>query len=190
MKEDYEIIEFKNLTEWREWLSENHSAIDGVWLRLYKKGIGIESVSHAGALDQALCFGWIDGLRKGYDDQSFLQKFTPRRRNSLWSKRNIEHIERLTRSGLMMEAGLAEVERAKEDGRWQKAYDSFRSMTVPEDLSLELEKRPRAKVFFESLNKTNKYAVLWRLQTAKTIATRQRRLDKVLSMLEAGEKFH
>lgn len=124
MKSDYEITAFKDSTIWRHWLDENHAKADGVWLRLYKKASGVPTVSYAEALDEALCYGWIDGQKKSYDEVSFLQKFTPRRPKSMWSKRNIKHVARLTEQGLMMPAGILEVERAKEDGRWAAAYDT------------------------------------------------------------------
>lgn len=190
MKADYEIIEFRNSAKWRQWLTKHHDDTDGVWVRMYKKASGIPTVTHAEALDEALCFGWIDGQRKSFDELSYLQKFTPRRKGSLWSKRNIEYVARLTKAGLMTPAGLAEVERAKQDGRWAAAYDKPSEMRVPDTFLAELQKHPKAAEFFETLNKANKYAIAWRLQTAKTDATRQKRQDKILSMLEAGKKLY
>ncbi len=190
MKPEYQVIAFKNSAEWRQWLTEHHAVTDGLWLRLYKKASGTPSVTYAEALDQALCFGWIDGQKNKYDELSFIQKFTPRRQRSMWSKRNIEHIQRLTDAGLMMPAGLAEVERAKQDGRWGAAYDKPSEMVAPESFLSELAKYPKAKVFYETLNKTNTYAIAWRLQTARTEETRKRRQDKILAMLKAGEKMH
>ena len=169
-------------------MGEHCADVNGIWMRLYKKGSGVASVTYAEALDQALCFGWIDGQKNSYDELSFLQKFTPRRKASMWSKLNISHIERLTNAGLMMPSGFYEVERAKQDGRWAAAYDKPSEMVVPDDFLKELEKHPRAKAFFETLNKSNKYAIAWRLQTAKTEATKQRRQEKILATLERGEK--
>jgi uncharacterized protein YdeI (YjbR/CyaY-like superfamily) len=189
MKPEYEIIPFEDSKAWRKWLVAHGQSVDGVWMRLYKKASGVQSVTYAEALDEALCFGWIDGQKKNYDELSFLQKFTPRRKRSMWSKRNIEHIERLTKAGLMTPAGEAEVQNAKADGRWEAAYDKPSEMVVPEYFLQALEKSPKAKAFFETLNKTNTYAIAWRLQTAKTEATRARRQEKILAMLEAGEKF-
>lgn len=189
MKAEYQIIEFENAADWRQWLGEHYRDTDGIWIRFYKKASGVPSVTYAEALDGALCFGWIDGQAKRYDEPSYLQKFTPRRARSLWSKRNIEYVARLTEVGLMMPAGLAEVERAKADGRWEAAYDKPSEMTIPDDFLAELDKRPTAKAFFETLNKSNKYAIGWRLQTAKTPETRNRRQVKILAMLEAGEKL-
>lgn len=187
---DYEIIEFKDAVMCRKWLDAHHDDTKGVWMRLYKKASGVSTVTHAQALDIALCYGWIDGQRKGYDDVSFLQKFTPRRSKSLWSKRNIEYVERLTAAGLMMPSGLAQVERAQSDGRWAAAYDKAVDMKIPEDFLAELHKNPKAEEFFQTLNKTNLFAIGWRLQTSKTEETRLRRQTKIISMLELGEKFH
>ncbi len=186
----YEVISFVDQTAFRAWLTKNGSAIQGVWLRMYKKASGMPSINYAEALDEALCFGWIDGQKKSYDEVSFLQKFTPRRTRSMWSKRNIEHIARLTSAGLMTEAGVREVERAQADGRWAAAYDAPSAMQVPDYFLEELHKHPKAEAFFEGLNKTNTYAIAWRLQTAKTDATRLKRTDLFIAMLEAGEKPH
>lgn len=183
MKPDYEILPFKDSKQWRRWLEINHDTTDGVWIKIYKKATGIETIDHTGALDDALCYGWIDGQRKGNDEESFLQKFTPRRKASLWSKRNIEHIERLTAAGLMTPAGQDEVDRAKADGRWDRAYDAPSEMTIPEDFLEELKKYPRATKYFATLNKTNCFAIGWRLQTAKKEDTRKRRMGKIIEML-------
>lgn len=187
---DYEIVEFSNQASFRAWLKLNSTETPGAWLRIYKKASGIATVSYAEALDEALCFGWIDGQKKSYDDTSFLQKFTPRRQKSLWSKRNIEHIERLTNAGLMTDLGVREVERAKSDGRWKAAYDTFANMQVPEDFLVLLRSHPKAEAFFHTLNKTNTYAIAWRLQTAKTDAIRIKRTEKIIATLEAGQKLH
>lgn len=190
MKPDYEIIPFKDAATWRRWLDENHAKIEGVWLRLYKKASGVPTVTYAEALDEALCYGWIDGQKKSYDEVSYLQKFTPRRPRSMWSKRNIEHINRLQNAGLMMPAGLLEVEKAQADERWEAAYDAPSNMEVPDYFLEALRRHPKAELFYSQLNKTNKYAIAWRLQNAKTEATRLRRTEKFIAMLEAGEKIH
>jgi uncharacterized protein YdeI (YjbR/CyaY-like superfamily) len=187
---EYPELFFETPAEWRDWLEINHTIEKGVWLRFYKKGSGIASLNYAGALDEALCFGWIDGQSKSLDENSYLQKFTPRRAKSIWSKRNIEHIARLIQEGKMKPSGLKEAEAAKTDGRWQKAYDSPANMTVPEDFLRELSKDKKAFVFFETLNKTNTYAIAWRLQTAKKQETRERRIKTIIEMLSRGEKFH
>ncbi len=187
MKPEYEIRPFENANKWRRWLEMNYETTDGVWIQLYKKASGIESVTYAEALDEALCYGWIDGQRKSHDDVSFLQKFTPRRKKSLWSKRNIEYVARLTDAGKMMPAGEREVERARTDGRWDAAYDKPTDMVAPDDLLTRLENHPEAKAYFATLNKTSRYHIGWQLQTAKTDATRQRRLDKIIANLEIGQ---
>lgn len=187
---DYEIITCSSQADFRKWLELNGQTADGIWLRIYKKVSGTATVTYAEAVDEALCYGWIDGLKKSYDEVSYIQKFTPRRPKSLWSKRNIEHIERLTKAGLMTEAGLLEVEKAQADGRWAAAYDAYTDMKVPDFFLTELRKNPKAEAFFNELNKTNKYAIAWRLQTAKTEATRLRRAEKIIAMLEAGQKIH
>lgn len=187
---DIPIISFKSAKDWGSWLAENHATSNGIWLRIFKKDSGKETVTYAQALDEALCCGWIDGQTQKYDEESWLQKFTPRRARSVWSKRNTEHITRLMDEGKMKPAGLKEVESAKRDGRWQKAYESPSKMTVPEDFIKELSKNKKAKAFFETLNKVNTYAITWRLQTAKKPETREKRMKTILEMLAKGEKFH
>lgn len=187
-KNNLPILLFLSAGEWRQWLSE-HVDSPGIWMRFYKKGKG-NSINYAQALDEALCYGWIDSQVAKYDDDSYLQKFTPRRSKSIWSKRNIDHVERLTQEGRMTSAGIEQVEAAKSDGRWEQAYDSPANMEVSADFLRELEKRPKAKAFFESLNKTNTYAIAWRLQTAKTEVTRLRRMQALIAMLEEGKKLH
>jgi len=179
---------FTTAKEWRQWLAAHHDT-NGLWLRFYKKGRG-ESINHDIALDEALCYGWIDSQVATYDDDSFLQKFTPRRKKSIWSKRNIEHVERLIKEDRMTPLGLAEIEVAKADGRWQQAYDSPSNMQIPLDFLEQLTKYPEAQVFFSTLNKTNLYSIAWRLQTAKTDTTRQRRIQVIIAMLNNHEKFH
>jgi uncharacterized protein YdeI (YjbR/CyaY-like superfamily) len=190
---DLDILSFETAEEWEEWLAENHATCNGAWLRIFKKGSGRSTVTYDQPLDEALCYGWIDGQGKGYDEQSYLQKFTPRRKRSVWSKRNTEHVERLIRlikEGRMKPAGLQEVEAAKTDGRWAKAYDSPANMQIPDDFLSELSKMPGALAFFQTLNKANAFAIAYRLQTAKRPETRQRRMKTILEMLERGEKFH
>lgn len=190
MKPDYKIIAFKDASTWRQWLTDHHDDTDGVWMRRYKKDSGIASISYAEALDEALCFGWIDGQAKSSDDGvSYFQKFTPRRQRSLWSKRNIEYVARLTEAGLMTPAGLAEVQRAQDDGRWAAAYDKPSQMVLPDEFLQEVAKHKKAQAFFATLNKSQTYAIAWRLQTAKTDETRLRRQTKIIAMLEAGEAF-
>jgi len=183
-------LTFKSSTEFRSWLEKHHAGSDGVWLRIFKKDSGRKSITYDEALDQALCYGWIDGQRRSFDALSYIQRFTPRRAKSAWSKRNTLHVERLVQSGQMTPAGLAAVEAAKADGRWQAAYESPRNATLPEDFLRALDKNRKAKAFFETLNRTNIYAIVYRLQTAKKPETRERRMKMILEMLGRGEKFH
>ena len=185
-----EILGFRSSSEFRKWLSANHRQSDGIWLRIFKKGSGERSITYAEALDEALCFGWIDGQKRPYDDSSWLQRPTRRRPKSGWSKRNTEHAERLIRARRMKPAGQAEIDAAKKDGRWSAAYDSPSNATLPEDFLAALGRNRRAKLFFESLNKANRYAIAYRLQTAKKPETRQRRVEMILGMLGRGEAFH
>ena len=183
-------ISFASASEWEQWLAEHHTRADGVWIKVAKKASGIASVTHDEALDVALCYGWIDGQRNSLDDSYFLQKFTPRRPKSLWSKRNIDKIAALTAAGRMQPPGLAEVAAAKQDGRWDAAYDSPKNMVIPEDFLQALAANERARAFFDTLNQTNRYSIAWRLQTGKKPETRQRRCAAILAMLEKGETFH
>ncbi len=189
-KTDLQIISFKSQKDWAIWLAKNHSTSSGIWLRLFKKDSGVPSVTYAEALDEALCYGWIDGQLDKYDEKSWLRKFTPRRPKSVWSKRNIEHVNCLTRAGKMKPAGLKEVEAAKADDRWDRAYDSPSAMRVPDDFLEELSKNKKAKAFFETLNKANTYAIAWRLQTAKKPETRAQRMKAILDLLAKGQKLH
>lgn len=187
---EYEVIAFPSAKAWRQWLTKHHGRSNGIWLRFFKKGSEVATVSHAEALDAALCHGWIDGQIKKYDEKSWLHKFTPRRPRSIWSKRNCDHVERLTAAGEMKLAGLKQAEAAKADGRWAQAYDSPSQMLVPDDLLKALARNKKAKAFFESLNRANTYAIAWRLQTAKKPETREKRMKAILAMLAAGKKFH
>jgi uncharacterized protein YdeI (YjbR/CyaY-like superfamily) len=183
-------MSFTSARELRTWLAKNHSRSEGILLRIYKRGSGVATVTYAEALDQALCFGWIDGQKQPYEAQSWLQKFTPRRSNSDWSKKNTQHAERLIASGEMTPAGLKEVEAAKSDGRWKAAYDSFGSAAVPDDFLQELARNKKANTFFATLNKTNLYSIAYRLQTAKKPETRAKRMQAIIDRLARGEKFH
>jgi uncharacterized protein YdeI (YjbR/CyaY-like superfamily) len=183
------ILMFGSAAEWEAWLEANPEA-DGVWVKIAKKSTGIESVRYPEVLESALCFGWIDARREALDDEHFLQRFVPRRPRSRWSRINRETAERLVAEGRMRPAGLAEVERAKADGRWDAAYDPQSTSVVPDDLAAELASRPAARAFFEALDSRNRYAILHRLQDAKKPETRARRLAKFVAMLEAGERIH
>ena len=190
VKETAPVIFFKDDAAFAKWLAANHTNPTGAWLQMYKKGTGVESITYAAALDVALCYGWIDGQKKSYDAESWIQKFTPRRAKSIWSKRNIEHTERLIKDKRMKPQGIQEIEAAKKDGRWHRAYDAPSKMEVPADFLLKLGKFKRATAFFEGLNKANKYAIAWRLQTAVKPETRAKRMELIIDMLKRGEKFH
>jgi len=187
---EFPIIAFPSQKKWRDWLLKNHAQINGIWLRLYKKGSEVKSINYDEALEEALCFGWIDGQAKRYDEISYLQKFTPRRKRSMWSKKNILSTERLIKEGKMHSSGLAEIELAKADGRWQAAYDSPANMQIPDDFIKELSKYPEALAFFNTLNKTNLYSIAYRLQTAKKPETREKRMTSIIQMLNQKKKFH
>jgi uncharacterized protein YdeI (YjbR/CyaY-like superfamily) len=183
-------LPFASAAAWEEWLEDRDAACEGVWIKMAKKDAGIDSVRYPEVLETALCFGWIDGRREALDARHFLQRFTPRRKRSRWSRINRETAERLIADGRMRAAGLAEVQRAKADGRWEAAYEGQRSITVPDDLAGELDARPEAKAFFEQLSSQNRYAILYRLQDAKRPETRARRLATFVAMLEARETIH
>lgn len=185
-----QILHFKTSVDFRHWLEKNHVSSDGLWLRISKKNAGEKSLTYAEALDEALCYGWIDGQKKPFDEQSWLQKFTPRRSRSGWSKLNTRHVERLTKAGAMTPAGLEAVRAAKADGRWEAAYASPRNAGPPEDFLKELSKNKKAKTFFETLNKANVYSIVYRLQTAKNPETREKRMKVILAMMEQGKAFH
>ena len=183
-------ISFESAAAWETWLEANHSVSDGLWVKMAKKESGIPSINHPQALDVALCFGWIDGQRLKFDETYFLQKFTPRRAKSPWSKINQDKVAALTAQGKMREAGLKEIERAKADGRWAAAYESQRNMGVPEDLQAALDKNPAAQAFFDKLNSVNRYAILCRVQSGKRPETRARNIEKFVGMLKRREKIH
>lgn len=185
---DLPTIPFASGGAWETWLDEHHGACDGLWLKIAKKASGIESVTYAQALDVALCYGWIDGQKASFDDDYYLQRFTPRRPRSRWSKINREKVARLIEEGRMRPAGLREVERAKADGRWEAAYDAQSTATVPDDLRLELERDGGALAFFESLNSANRYAILYQIQDAKKPETRARRIGKYVRMMKDRKK--
>ena len=187
--DDDKVIAFKSQQAFEAWLARNHGTVDGIWLRIYKKGSGEKTVTYAEALDVALCHGWIDGLKRTYDDVSFIQRFTPRRTRSAWSKVNVGHVERLAREGRMQPPGLAAVEAAKRDGRWARAYDSPRNAKVPDDFVRELKKDKAAYAFYQTLNRLNHYAIAYRLGSAKKPETRERRKQLFLEMMAKGQKI-
>lgn len=181
---------FKTQKAWTTWLDKNHAKSSGIWLRIAKKTGNLKSVSYAEAVEAALCYGWIDGQGKGLDESAYLQKFTPRGPRSIWSKINRAKAEALIESGRMQPAGVAAIDRAKQNGQWAVAYDSHRTATVPADLQNALDHNPKAKAFFATLDSANRYAILWRIQTAKKAETRARRIKQYVHMLENHEKLH
>jgi uncharacterized protein YdeI (YjbR/CyaY-like superfamily) len=189
MDDGLPVATFASAEEWEAWLEANHAG-EGVWIKLAKQGTGIATVRHPEAVELALCFGWIDGVRRRLDDTWFLQRFTPRRARSRWSRINRDAAERLIAEGRMRPAGLAEVERARADGRFEAAYAGQRTAEIPEDLQRELDARPAVRERFGTLSSQNRYAILYRLQDAKRPETRARRLATFVAMLEAGETIH
>lgn len=183
------VLPFATAAAWEEWLAASPGA-EGVWLRIAKRGSGIATVTYDEAVDVALCFGWIDGQKAGYDDAWFLQRFTPRRPRSRWSEVNVARVERLTSEGRMRPAGIAEVERAKTDGRWDAAYGQNAFTEVPADLQAALDAQPGAAEFFAALNAANRYAVLYRVHDAKRPETRARRIAQLTAMLAEGKTIH
>jgi len=187
---DTPILSFRTTREWLAWLQKNHASSAGIWLKIGKKGSAAASVSYAQALEAALCYGWIDGQKKGHDESAWLQRFSPRGPRSVWSKVNREKARALIGAGQMKPPGLKVIEQAKANGQWDAAYDSQKGIEMPEDLRRELDRRPKARTFFEGLNSANRYAILFRLQTARKPATRLKRLAQLVEMLEKGERIH
>jgi uncharacterized protein YdeI (YjbR/CyaY-like superfamily) len=181
---------FSHQKGWAAWLARNYDKSPGVWVRLAKKASGIPSVSYSEALEVALCHGWIDAQKKGESETTWLQRFMPRGSKSIWSKINREKAIALIQAGHMKPAGLAQIERAKKDGRWEAAYDSPKSATAPPELQAALDENPRAKAFYATLDSQNRYAILFRIQTAKKPETRVRRIQRFVEMLEKNEKLH
>jgi uncharacterized protein YdeI (YjbR/CyaY-like superfamily) len=189
LPDDLPVKQFRNVAAWNKWLSA-HLDEPGAWLKIAKKGSGATTLSFEQAIEVALCHGWIDGLRRGLDEVFFLQRFTPRKPRSLWSKINVAKVERLIEAGRMLPAGLREVEAAKTDGRWQAAYDGAARMQVPDDLANALAENRKAQAFFEALDRTNRYAFCFRVHTAVKPETRRARIEKFVGMLARGEKLH
>jgi uncharacterized protein YdeI (YjbR/CyaY-like superfamily) len=187
---EMETIAAKSATEWRRWLAKNHQKSPGIWLRFYQKNSGVETITYLDAVEEALCHGWIDGQAKSSDAKSYLQRFTPRRAKSAWSKINTQRVEQLTKAGRMQAAGLAAVAAAKTDGRWAAAYDPIKTATIPPDFVKELARDAGAQAFFKTLNRTNLYSIAWRLQTARKPETRAKRMKAILKMMSRQEKFH
>jgi uncharacterized protein YdeI (YjbR/CyaY-like superfamily) len=186
---DLPILPFKTQRAFGAWLKKYYAKSPGVWLKLAKQGSS-PSVTYAQALEEALCYGWIDGQKQAFDEDWWLQKFTRRGPRSIWSKINRDKALALTAAGRMQPAGLAAIEAAKMNGRWEAAYDSQRTAALPDDFAAELDRRPKAKAFYATLNSANRYAIIFRLHSAKKLETRARRVQQLIDMLEKGEKFH
>ena len=190
IKPEAPILQFSDQQGWSKWLEENHAHSAGVWLKYAKKGSGIKTVVYAEALEEALCYGWIDGQVARLDQSFYLQRFTPRRPRSKWSQINRGHAERLIAQKRMKPAGLAQVKAAKQDGRWEAAYEPQSRATVPDDLQQALDQNPSAKAFFETLRGSNRYAILFRIQDAKRPETRARRIAQYVEMLAEHRTLH
>jgi uncharacterized protein YdeI (YjbR/CyaY-like superfamily) len=189
-KDGRPILAFATQAEWEAWLDAEHAGSDGVWIKFAKKGSGVPSVAYAEAVEGALCYGWIDSLTKSLDERFYLQKFTPRRARSKWSRVNRDKVEELAKQGRMKPAGLEHVELAKADGRWEAAYAPPTSVEVPDDLREALDAKPKAAEFFATLNKSNRFAIVYQVEDAKKPETRARRIEKFVAMMERGEKLY
>lgn len=189
-KKELPIIHFRSQNEWEQWLEEHYATSDGIWMKFAKKDSGEESVSYKEAVDSALCQGWIDGQAASLDEKFWLQRFTRRTSRSKWSKINCGKVAELIAQGRMKASGLAEVERAKADGRWERAYESPRTMVVPEDFQKKLDEHPKAQDFFAKISNTNRYAILYRIHDAKRPETRARRIEQYITMLLEGKTIH
>jgi uncharacterized protein YdeI (YjbR/CyaY-like superfamily) len=181
---------FRDATAWERWLEREHDKSAGIWMRIAKKGAAEVSVQYAEALEVALCYGWIDGQKKSIDEHYWLQKWTPRTARSIWSKVNRDKVQALVAQGRMREPGQREIDRAKADGRWEQAYDSWSAATVPDDLQVALDACPKAKQFFATISSKNRYAILFRTHTAKRAETRAKRIRDFVAMLERGETIY
>ncbi|MFB0843037.1 YdeI/OmpD-associated family protein [Paenibacillus oleatilyticus] len=184
------ILLFADQPTWEAWLEQNHAASAGVRLRLAKKQADVVTLTYQEALESALCYGWIDSRKEAYDESTWLQRFTPRGAKSIWSKVNKDKAEALIASGRMQPPGLRAIEAAKQNGQWDKAYESQSRATVPDDLQSELDRNPQAKAFFETLDSQNRYAILFRVHSAKKAETRAKRIHQFVAMLERGEKIY
>lgn len=187
---DLPVDEFASAKAWERWLRANHATAPGLWLKIAKKGTGVTTVEFVDAIEVALCYGWIDGLRHAHDDTYFRQRFTPRKPRSKWSMINRDRVEALTAAGRMRPAGQAEVDAAKADGRWDAAYAGSRTIEVPDDLTRALRRNAKARRAFEGLDSTNRFAILFRIHDAKRPETRARRIEQFVTMLAEGRKLH
>jgi len=184
------VREFEDFESFYDWLSRHHASEDELWIKLHKVKSGLNSITPRQAIDVALCWGWIDGIRKAFDDNSYLQRYTPRRKGSVWSRINVDNVERLIDEGRMTEHGLRQVEAARADGRWARAYSSGQDMEIPADLQAAIDAEPKAKAMLARLNAQNRYALAWRVHNLKTEAGRRRRIAAFVEMLKRGETIY
>jgi uncharacterized protein YdeI (YjbR/CyaY-like superfamily) len=184
------VREFKDAKAFEKWLKANHDKADEIWIKIHKKGSGLPSITALEAIDVVLSWGWIDGIRKGSDETSFLQRYTPRAKKSIWSQINRENVARLIKEGRMTKFGLAQVEAAKADGGWLRAYASIKANETPADLMAAIEAEPRALATFKTLNSTNRFALGFRVGNLKTAAGREKKIKTFVEMLKRGETIH
>jgi len=184
------VLEFKDAEQFHAWLGAHHEDADEVWIKIHKVGSGLESITARQAIDVVLCWGWIDGIRKGLDDRSFLQRYTPRTARSIWSKINVDNVARLIAGGRMTRHGLAQVEAARADGRWDRAYGSGKGMAIPDDLQAAIDAEPKAKAMLATLTEQNRFALAFRTHNMKTAAGRQRKIENFVHMLRRGETIY
>ena len=187
---DLPVLSFADQAALEEWLEAEHATADGLYVKLAKKGAGVPSVTYAELVEACLVYGWIDGRSNRLDDRFYLQRITPRRARSVWSQKNVEAVEALMEAGRMRPAGLAAVDAARADGRWERAYAGSATITVPDDLAAALAAEPKAQAEFEALDGANRYAVLWRVHTAASEQTRSKRIATIVQMLAEGRRFH
>ena len=181
---------FKDAVSFYEWLGKHHDKADEVWLKIHKVGSGLKSITPKEAIDVVLCWGWIDGLRKGLDDRSYLQRYSPRGRKSVWSQINVDNVARLIREGRMTAHGLRHVEAAKADGRWDRAYKSGKDMKIPADLQAAIDAEPKARAMLGKLSEQNRFALAFRTHNMKTKAVRKKKIETFVAMLKRGETIH
>ena len=184
------IREFRDADAFYKWLGKNHDKADELWIKIHKKASGLKSIDAKEAIDVVLCWGWIDGIRKGFDDKSFLQRYTPRGKKSIWSQINVDNVARLIKEGRMTEHGLAQVEAAKADGRWQRAYASVKEMTLPDDLLAAIDAEPKAKETLGTLSSQNRFALAFRVHNMKTEAGRRKKIAELVELLMRGETIY
>ena len=184
------VREFKDAESFYKWLGKHHDKDDEIWIKIHKVNSGLKSITPKEAIDVVLCWGWIDGIRKGFDDRSYLQRYTPRRKNSIWSQINVDNVARLVKEGRMTEHGMREVEAAKANGRWERAYASGKDMKIPDDLQRAIDAEPKAAAMLATLSTQNRYALAFRLHNIKTEAGRTKKIQAFVDMLKRGETIH